>query len=483
MAGTNDIFAQISKRYKNSSIESATKSISQYCSGLKFKTLLSDYNKYFDQMDSILQQMDQAFAPTNDKIVSSFGFKDVTTYQQYLSLRSQQSKDVQRAWDDSYGKNLLTYNKFMTEYKNLGYTLQNGNQSSITQGKFSMLSQDLLKQYDNTYESLRQVMLSGYKNSLQLGQKIRNTKSMEYMIPFLSSKGGQKDAILSTVLTLNENAMNKALENRANFSLSFTRNKNGKLIDVVFGFSERNREDIKKDLLNLNNNENGSVIEGIRRYQKNGHVKIISVSDLQTAYINMKNASSDDPATRRLFNARTGEALKGNRITELLYDESIIDQIANGGNYQKYLDQLSSVGGSDIMDNGHEISVKTFSATGRGQMMTGTLFKQMATKFQDNNSIKNAVTQAIQGNYKLSEDMRSKGVSEEVALKKRKLSIYVTQVKNIAKNIKNKSWEQLFIESYGQEAEELLKLDDHQFITKYDEVFDGYELEENIERK
>jgi len=36
---------------------------------------------------------------------------------------------------------------------------------------------------------------------------------------------------------------------------------------------------------------------------------------------------------------------------------------------------LSSIGGSDIMDNGHEISVKTFSATGRGQMMTGTLFR------------------------------------------------------------------------------------------------------------
>jgi len=89
----------------------------------------------------------------------------------------------------------------------------------------------------------------------------------------------------------------------------------------------------------------------------------------------MKNASSDDPMTRRLFNARTGEKLKGNRITEMLYDEDVISQIAKGKNYQKYLDQLSSIAGSDIMDNGHEISVKTFSATGRGQMMTGTLFK------------------------------------------------------------------------------------------------------------
>jgi len=60
--------------------------------------------------------------------------------------------------------------------------------------------------------------------------------------------------------------MNKALENRLNFSLKFTRDSSGALTDIAFGFSSRNRDEIKKDLLALNGNENGTVIEGIRRY-------------------------------------------------------------------------------------------------------------------------------------------------------------------------------------------------------------------------
>jgi len=71
-------------------------------------------------MDNILQRMDSLFAPINDTVVQGFGF---TSYQQYLSQRNQQSKEEKRKWDNSYGKNLLTYNKFETEYKNLGYTL------------------------------------------------------------------------------------------------------------------------------------------------------------------------------------------------------------------------------------------------------------------------------------------------------------------------------------------------------------------------
>lgn len=475
MAGIPDIFAQISNRYAQGSIDSATRSIGQYCSGLKFQTLLTDYNKYFSEMDQILQKMDSIFTQTNDSIVKGFGF---TSYQQYLSARSKQTKEVQKEWDTTRGKNLLTYNKFETEYKNLGYSLINNTPTSGLNSRFSMLPQDLLNQYDKTYEKLRQTMLTGYKNSLQLGQKIRGTKSMEYMIPFLSTKDKTQDAVLSTVLTLNETAMNKALENRVNFSLKFTRDSSGALTDIAFGFSSRNRDEIRKDLLALNGNENGTVIEGIRRYQKNGQSKIISVKELQDAYSIMKNASSDDPMTRRLFNARTGEKLKGNRITEMLYDEDVIDQIANGNNYQKYLDQLSSIAGSDIMDNGHEISVKTFSATGRGQMMTGTLFKQVAETFSNAKSIRGAVTQAIQNNYKLMQDIRTKGVSEDVAIKKRQLSIYVSQVKEVAKQIKNKDWEALFMQEYGKDAIELLALDDEEFISQFNEVFGDYEVEE-----
>lgn len=477
MAGIADIFAQISTRYAGQSIQTATRSIGQYCSNLEFKSLLTQYDKYFSEMDNILQRMDSLFAPINDTVVQGFGF---TSYQQYLSQRNQQSKEEKRKWDNSYGKNLLTYNKFETEYKNLGYTLQGNNGPKGLSQRFSMLSPDLLMQYDRTYENLREVMLSGYKNSLQLGQKIRGTKSMEYMIPFLSTKDKKQDMVLSTVLTLNESAMNQALTNRANFSLTFTRNSAGKLTDVAFGFSDRKRDDIKADLLALNGNGNGTVIEGIRRYQKNGQAKIIPMSDdLAAAYSKMKMASSDDPMIRRLFNARTGEKIKGNRITELLYYEDVINEISNNKNYQKYLDQLSSIGGSDIMDNGHEISVKTFSATGRGQMMTGTLFRQVAEAFQDTKSIKAAVTEAIQGNYKLMQDIRSKGVSEDIAVKKRQLSVFVEQVKSTAKQIGNKDWEQLFIKEYGEEAETLLSLDDEKFVSKFDEVFGEYELEED----
>jgi len=52
-------------------------------------------------------------------------------------------------------KNLLTYNKFETEYKNLGYSLINNIPTSGLNNRFSMIPQDLLNQYDKTYEKLR----------------------------------------------------------------------------------------------------------------------------------------------------------------------------------------------------------------------------------------------------------------------------------------------------------------------------------------
>ena len=229
------------------------------------------------------------------------------------------------------------------------------------------------------------------KNFAAFDQKIKNAYIAHTKFEKLLNDGAEqkeryysffqlneKEDALTQVITFNESVMEELIRNsdlvkthiiqQGNNKYSLSLGLSGTTTDIIDEIKRINQ--LRGEVEQLN------FFEGIYREDIGQQV---GLEELQRDFTDLFAATQG--SQRRLITT-SGASLKGNRITELLFNKSAIDAVNRGEAYQFYLDQVSSLVGMDVTyKNGGGTSVKTLGKSGVIQLMAHGSMKSVDRLF------------------------------------------------------------------------------------------------------
>ena len=241
----------------------------------------------------------------------------------------------------------------------------------------ALLDHDFTKSFLSEYKQFENKMKQAYQAHEKFEQLYRedsgDKKEKYYSFFQLNDK---EDKILNAI-TFNEKTMNLLLTQTDLIKMHIIQQGNGKY-SLSLGI-EGSVDDIITQIQQLQQTKKGSHAfyeEGIYR---DGSKDLIDVEKLNTEFGKLINATSGE---NRTLISSSGDSLKGNRLTELLFNQEAISDISAGKAFQYYLDQVSSLVGLDVnYAEGGGVSVKTFGSSGIIQLMAHGSMNSVADLF------------------------------------------------------------------------------------------------------
>ena len=277
-------------------------------------------------------------------------------------------------------------------------------------------------------KALRKVYEASQKFQSALNNK--ENQNQYYTFAFLN-KGG---SALENIITVSSKYIEQLIKRDPQlFTTEAIRYTDAEGTFNRMGLGLKNVKSLRRILEQEVKNNNSDVFSGIIRASKDNKNKTntIKLDTLKTEYTTLYKATQNTGVDNlpHFISATSGKGVDPKRIIEALFSEDAISTIQQGGYYQWYSDQLSSIAGSDAMNAAGGFSIKAFQGNkGRIQLMGSGALNSLSNIFSSREAFDKYIKDNMLHGYASQSQNRSMRLEESDGRAKAQFGQLLTKI-------------------------------------------------------